>query len=262
MQKGKLKRVTFLDLGNKGKGRLGNQMFQIAATIGVAKKHGALYYFRRWSYNQYFENPIPTSPFVNLRRWRVYKQKYSSNYEFPTDSASFSLSGWFQSEKYFKHCENDIRNHFTLKNIWVEYIKNKYQALKGDTCSIHVRRGDFVNRPDKYPIQSLSYYENAAKELYGANLKHINFVICSDDIEWCKNNFKFPKMTFVEGEIDVIDLFIMSVCGDNIIANSTFSWWSAWLNQNYNRVVAPKIWTGSKSPRDKKDIYIDNWIRL
>ena len=262
MQKRKLKRVTFLDLGNRG--RLGNQMFQIAATIGVAKKHGALYYFRRWPYNKYFENPIPTSPLVNIRRWSNYMEPHYSYAEIPPASVSLSLHGFFQSEKYFKHCENDIRNHFILKKKWVEYISTKYQQLKGDTCSIHVRRGDYLKDPDKWPTQPLSYYENAAKELYGANLKHINFVICSDDIGWCIENFRFPTMTFVKDEIDIIDMFIMSMCSDNIIANSTFSWWSAWLNQNHNRrVVAPTIWFGPTDYRSRKNLSLDeNWIKI
>lgn len=259
-KKGKLKRVTFRKLGDMG--RLGNQMFQIAATIGVAKKHSAKYFFRRWRYSQYFENPVPTRPFINLRPWSNYYQPNYSSSKISPGLVSLSLVGYFQSEIYFKHCENDIRNYFTLKNKWVEYIKNKYPQLQGDTCSIHVRRGDYIAKPDCHPIQTLSYYENAAKELYGTNLNNINFIICSDDIEWCKKNFKFSKMTFIEGEVDIIDMFIMSMCGDNIIANSSFSWWSAWLNQNQNRVVAPNNWYGPKIPYDSKDLYIDDWIRL
>ena len=146
--------------------------------------------------------------------------------------------------------------------MYILYIKNKYRQLEGVTCSIHVRRGDYVEKSEVFPPQPLSYYETSVKKLYGANLKHIHFIICSDDIEWCKYNFKFPNMTFVEDEIDIIDMFIMSMCGDNIIANSSFSWWSAWLNQNQNKVVAPAKWFGPKRSLNTKDLYLDNWIRV
>jgi hypothetical protein len=108
----------------------------------------------------------------------------------------------------------------------------------------------------------VSYYEKAAKELYGEDIKDIHFIICSDDIKWCKKNFNFPIMTFVEGERNFIDMFIMSMCKDNIIANSSFSWWSAWLNKNENRVVAPNLWFGPEIILSTKDIYADGWIRL
>lgn len=255
-----MKRVTFRKLGQMG--RLGNQMFQIAATIGTAKKHGAAFYFKSWPYNKYLKNPVPTSRFVNIRPWSVYEESYYTYAEIPPAPVSLSLIGFFQSEKYFKHCKQEIRKYFTLKKKWVKYINKKYPQLKEKTCAIHVRRGDYVDYPDYHPPQPLSYYENAVKELFGKNFKYIHFVVCSDDIGWCKNNLKFPKMTFVEGENDIIDMYIMSMCGDNVISNSSFSWWSAWLNQNQNKVVAPNNWFGPKKPQDTKDLYCDHWIRL
>ena len=260
MKSGKLKEVTFLKLGNYG--RFGNQMFQIAATIGVAKKYGADYLFWWWAYNKYFENPFRTNPFIKFRKWRKYREpKYSYN-EIPCVSGALSIAGFFQSEKYFKHCENDIRHHFTLKNKWLEYIKKKYPQLNENTCSIHVRRGDYLKDPELHPTQPVSYFEKAAKELYGEDIKNVHFIICSDDIMWCKKNLDFPIMTFVEGEINVIDMFIMSMCRDNIISNSSFSWWSAWLNKNDNRVVAPKLWFGANKMHDTNDLYAGGWIRI
>jgi hypothetical protein len=266
MKNEKLNEVTFLKLGKYG--RFGNQMFQIAATIGVAKKYGAEYLFWRWPYNKYFENPVRTNPFIKFRKWRKYREpKYSYN-EIPYVSGALSIAGFFQSEKYFKHCENEIRHHFTLKNKWVKYIRKKYPHLNENTCSIHVRRGDYLKELENHedlrvhPIQPVSYFEKAAKELYGEGIKNIHFIICSDDIEWCKKNFEFPTMTFVEGEKDVVDMFIMSMCQDNIIVNSSFSWWAAWLNKNENRVVAPKLWFGREVKMDAKDVYAEGWMRI
>ncbi|MGV7221760.1 MAG: alpha-1,2-fucosyltransferase [Nitrospinales bacterium] len=259
MEEVKIKRVTCLKLGQLG--RLGNQLFQVAGTIGFAKKYGADYIFRKWYYNKFLENPIPTSLFVKLRHWENYKP-HAKGSKIPLDKTNVTLHAWFMSEKNFKHCEKDIRHYFTLKTHWLDYVKNKYPQLNGNTCAIHVRRGDKLELIDKYPLQPLSYYEDAAKILYGENLKDINFVICSDDIEWCIENFKFPLMTFVKNENDIIDMFIMSMCRDNIISNSTFSWWSAWLNQNPNRVVTPMHWFTPNDYRTGEKLYVDNWIRL
>ena len=259
MKIGKLNKVTFLKLVEDG---LGNQMFRIATTIGVAKKYGADYFFPRWPYNKYFETPVPTNLFIKFRRWIKYKEPNFHYDEIPLISGALSLEGYFQSDKYFKYCENEVREHFTLKNNWVEYIRKKYPQLNGDTCSIHVRRGDFIKYPNKHPTQPVSYYKMAVKKLYGSDIDKINFMICSDDIEWCKVNFNFPSMTFVEGEENVVDMFIMSMYRDNIIANSSFSWWSAWLNKNKNRVVAPKMWFGPKELLNTKDLYINSWIKL
>jgi hypothetical protein len=260
MWKGKINEITFLKLGRKG--ALGNQMFQIAATIGVAKKCGAEFIFWRWVYNKYFENPVPTNLLIKIRKWSIYSEPNFHFDEIPCVSLPLSLDGFFQSEKYFKHCEVDIRKHFTLKKRWVEYIQKKYPQLNGETCSIHVRRGDYLKMERKHPVQPMDYYKKAADTLYGTDLRNIHFIICSDDIKWCKENFKFPAMTFVEGEKNIVDMFIMSMCKDNIIANSSFSWWSAWLNKNENRVVAPNMWFGPTIRLDTKDLYADGWIRI
>ena len=90
-----------------------------------------------------------------------------------------------------------------------------------------------------------------------------NFIIFSDDIKWCKNNFIGDKFTFIEGEKDYIDLWLMSLCNHNIIANSSFSWWGAWLNQNPNKkVIAPINWFGPEKKLNPKDIYCKNWIKI
>lgn len=255
-----MKRVTFLKLGANG--RLGNQLFQIAATIGLAKKHRAEYIFKGWRYNKYMKNPVPTSLSVYARRWALYRQPHFHYGDIPPGPDFLSLAGYFQSEKFFKHCESEIRHHFTLKDAWVNYIKNQYPQLKDKTCSIHVRRGDYLSKQDFHQALPVSYYEKAARKLYGDPSDGVNFLVFSDDIEWCKQNLKFPRMTFIEGEKDIIDLYIMSMCGDHIIANSSFSWWAAWLNQNSNRVVAPNNWFGPNLKADTRDLYCDHWIKI
>ena len=88
-----------------------------------------------------------------------------------------------------------------------------------------------------------------------------NFLIFSDDIVWCKNNFVGDKFIFIEGEEDYIDLWLMSLCNHNIIANSSFSWWGAWLNKNNNKtVIAPKNWFGPNKKLDPTDLYCKDWL--
>ena len=135
-----------------------------------------------------------------------------------------------------------------------EILKNE------NTCSIHVRRGDYLNSPNHHPTQNMNYYMRAIKEMP----KDSVFLIFSDDIKWCKENFpNLPeKFIFVEGNKDYEDLHLMTHCKNNIIANSTFSWWGAWLNSNSDKiVVAPKKWFGpALKNNDTKDLYCEGWI--
>jgi hypothetical protein len=135
------------------------------------------------------------------------------------------------------------------------------EILNKDTCSIHIRRGDYVGLPNHHPTQLISYYEDAIK-IIGDN-KH--FVFFSDDIKWCEENFKFVEnKTFISNNTDYEDMYLMSMCKNNIIANSTFSWWGAWLNNNETKqVIAPLKWFGTYySHFNTKDLYCDKWIKL
>ena len=112
-----------------------------------------------------------------------------------------------------------------------------------------------------HPQQSLDYYKQAI-ETVGPDK---TFVIFSDDIEWCKQNLDFiGSKFFISGNKDYEDMYLMSLCNNNIITNSTFSWWGAWLNKNENKIViSPKIWFGkNNSHLDTSDLYCDKWIKL
>ena len=108
----------------------------------------------------------------------------------------------------------------------------------------------------------LSYFDKATSEIVKKH-SDIRFVVFSDDINWCKEAFKNKNFTFIEDEKDYIDLHMMSLCKHNIIVNSTFSWWGAWLNTNPNKIViAPKVWFGSSSHEDSKDVIPNDWTVL
>ena len=115
-----------------------------------------------------------------------------------------------------------------------------------------MRRGDYLNYPHIHPVCDVSYYQKGLE-----NIKDIqNILVFSDDISWCKNNLNFPYPTHYIEETDVTELWLMSLCKHNIIANSTFSWWGAWLNNNKDKVVVgPTKWFGpSLQHEDTSDI--------
>ena len=129
--------------------------------------------------------------------------------------------------------------------------------LKGKTTSIHVRRGDYVNHPNHHPVQTIEYYQ---KSIELVKDKTDTFLIFSDDIEWCKNNFKGNNLIFIENEKDYVELFLQSKCTHNIISSSSFSWWGAYLNNKPNRkTVGPKQWF---TTHKVNNIVPESWITI
>ena len=154
---------------------------------------------------------------------------------------NYNLHGFFQSEKYFKKIEKDIREIFTLKDKYNNIIQ-KYDMT--NTFSIHIRRGDYVNSRIHGCLSNKEVLINYInKGLESIHIENLRLIVFSDDIEWCKNNLTFKNMEFIDGNEDIIDLFIMSRCENHIISNSTFSWWGAWLNKNKRKkVITPTPW--------------------
>ena len=168
------------------------------------------------------------------------------------------LSGYFQTEKYFKHRRDEIIELFRPTEEQLTYIWGKYGNLK-NTCSIHVRRGDYVKQPGNHPVCSPQYYQEAIQRMSSDT----NFLIFSDDTPFCKQIFIGDSFIFIENELDYIDMYIMSMCTNNIIANSTFSWWGAWLNNNKNKVViSPSVWFGVDKPLNTNDIIPQEWVKI
>ncbi len=160
------------------------------------------------------------------------------------------LCGYFQSEKYFSHCREEILKAFNFK--WNK-ITNK--------VSIHVRRADYVVGTPFEPI-TMEYITKAI--LFFKEKGYYNYYVFSDDMEWCKRNvnsgvFSDCKFEYSEGKNEFEDLELISSCEHNVTANSTFSWWGAWLNRNLNKiVVTPEKWFNGVN----KDLIPDSWIKL
>lgn len=246
-------------------GGLGNQMFQIAHATAQGLRVGIDSIFPKTSYT-----PLQgrnTSNYIdNIFRKIKFNDSYLSHkiiqeesFEFveinPVWDNSILFHGYFQSSKNFYGYNSEIINLFLPNDEFIEYSYLKYPELNSEnTVSIHVRIGDYKQNPDIHPTISLSYIEEAIKKIGYDN----HFFIFTDDKEWVKKNLKLKNMTIVN-EDDYKELWIMSLCKNNIISNSTFSWWGSYININKNkRIIAPSIWFGDKGP-SSKDIFEDNW---
>tara|TARA_Y100001937_G_scaffold62817_2_gene86249 strand:+ start:1837 stop:2583 length:747 start_codon:yes stop_codon:yes gene_type:complete len=170
------------------------------------------------------------------------------------------LTGYFQTEKYFKHCEDQVRREFRFNDhIQSEAMTNLREIPRGvPKVSIHVRRGDYTQLQDFHPLCTLEYYKNALSEVGNECYP----VVFSDDIQWCKDNLGLEDAYYSEGNSQFVDMCMMSKCDSHIIANSSFSWWGAWLNKHPVMVVAPERWFGDRlSDKNTEDIYCEGWIK-
>lgn len=284
--------LAFNQIGNLG--RLGNQMFEYATLRGIAAKHGYSWcippFYRvgieNYSLNKCFKLESVKNENLNYVEDIKYFQERFFHFDkelFEKCPDNISLHGFFQSEKYFKHISDEIRKDFTFLDDHLDPCKEFISQFDGqEPIMLHVRRGDpnlvdprgfkwaYVNCSDQHPVQPLEYYQNA--------LKHFNddqpIIVFSDSPEWVKEQKFFdgdrffisePQDKYSDGSyLPYIDLCLMSLCSHAIIANSTMSWWGAWLQSNPNKkVVAPKMWFGSAYvDKDTTDLYLEDWIVL
>lgn len=179
------------------------------------------------------------------------------------------LDGYWQSEKYSKDIESVIRREFSLKSECAEKLDKELLGIinSSNSISLHVRRSDYVADNETSRVHgacSAEYYKKAF-EYIAKSVSSPHIFIFSDDIEWAKDNLKFDcPVTYVSNGkyADYEEMYYMSRCKHNIIANSSFSWWGSWLNQNPERiVVAPKNWFNDKR-FNTKDLIPDSWIKI
>jgi hypothetical protein len=251
-------------------GGLRNQLFQIATTLALAIEHQdeAVFDFTRHQpisqgneanfyqttiYRNLNNQKLPPSQFIFREQGFSYRPiPYRSN---------LMLVGFFQSEKYFIKYRQELLDIFAPSSKIVNELRAKYGfILEQPNCAIHVRRGDYLNRTQYNPVCSIDYYQ-AAIEQFDRDTK---FLVFSDDINWCKQIWSDDRFTFSEYVDEIMDLYLMSMCQHQIIANSTFSWWAAWLNRDpHKRIIAPKKWFGSALGHLNTDhIYTTSMLKI
>jgi hypothetical protein len=232
-------------------GRLGNKLFVIATSIALAKSNNDECIMPSWKFQNIFPNVKIGNPTVS----NIYNEKqfHYVPIEYQKD---MSIQGYFQSYKYFENYKNDIVDFYFKMN-----VDKKLDTLwdYDNLVSIHIRRTDYIHSQSFHPIVPINYYRDAAHMFKG-----YSFLVFSDDIQWCKNTFRGNAFHFVEGYNDYEDLYMMSKCKNNIIANSSFSWWAAYMNKNIdNKVIVPKYWFGpSYAHYNIDDLRPKEWIQL
>lgn len=273
-------------------GGLGNQMFQFSAAyqISLYKKTSVKINIANCTVRNYeldifplIKNKFIPSKFktsLNLKVLRPFnfffrRNDFFESHPFVYDlniekvSNNTNLVGYFQSEKYFLENRKDILNIFKFeKSDDSKFLSIKKIIEDSQSVSIHVRRGDYVenkNANKYHGTLPISYYKKATNFIV-SHVKNPKFFLFSDDLHWAKQNFSFLQSFYLvdinTGKLAYRDMHLMSLCKHNIIANSSFSWWGAWLNQNSSKIViAPRRWVKEKS-EPILDIIPKSWHAL
>lgn len=262
--------IGFNHLGTLG--QLGNQMFQYASTKGISRNIGTTFTIPNHSnvvldglgnklrielFDCFKLNPDS----VGILETKNYIQE--NKFEFDEDlfnikfNGNFSLIGYFQTDKYFQHIADEIRKDFSFLD---DIVSDCDECLDffDSPIALHIRRGDYLINSKNHHNLSMDYYKEALSKF--KNNRQV--IVFSDDPSWCKEQELFLDDRFFisEGTGPYHDLYLMSKCSDFIIANSTFSWWAAWLS-NSKKVIAPSKWFGPNNiHKNTKDIYCDHWI--
>lgn len=267
-------------------GGLGNQLFQIFCGISYAMENKINFKIIKTKTDYvspldnkslrptYFQNfLIYLSEFtcenINIITYRepifIYKK-------IPISNNDFKINGYFQSPKYFEYNYENIIKLIKLDEKKRE-IKEKYYNFHKKTISLHFRIGDYIKNPKIHPVLDLNYYINAIKFILSHDneckyILYFNEKDNNDIVEKMIHNLKnnFLEINFIQCDNNIEDweqLLLMSVCYHNIIANSSFSWWGAYFNNNVNKLVCyPEKWFGIESNINTSDLFPKNWFKI
>lgn len=199
---------------------------------------------------------------TGLRPYSIYNDETAFSPAQVPGASLLYLQGYFQRENYFASIRSELLQEFTLR-----YTPQRNLPKGTDSVSVHVRRGDYVNLPQAaahHGTCSVEYYRRAMQYMR-EQLSAPRFYFFSDDIEWCKATFDESDIEFVSTPPDARsseDMYLMSRCAHHIIANSSYSWWGAWLNPSPNKmVIAPARWTNAQTT-PHNDYVPQSWIQL
>lgn len=266
-------------------GGLGNQMFQYATAKVLAIEKQQQLYLNRQAFETYnlheyglqhfsleqkdYKQPFRIQQKLNeIFRNKIVHIEKDFNYNPLLNNLKGNLiflEGYFQSEKYFIKYEKQIRDDFVIISPLKQKTLDTIDFMKlVNSVSIHIRRGDYLFN-EIHNTDKEKYYNQAMKEVESKIANPVYFLF-SDDMDWVKSNFKPVYEThyidFNNAHTNYEDLKLMSSCKHNIIANSSFSWWGAWLNPNANKIViAPQKWFNDKT-LNYQDVIPDTWIKL
>ena len=284
------------------KGGLGNQLFQYAAGLSLASYHNvqvkvdisalkkpdeAINTLRNFDLqhinfppkiatqaeiDELVKSDLVTTAFQKLLppfKRKIYKEaSYNFDPNFYKTGNHLYLRGYRQSEQYFKNIQEQVRQQFVIQSHLINHLKEKAHELQSvDSVAVHIRRGDYSDKKVTayHGMLPLNYYKSAF-EYMNEKVKNARFLIFTDDVKWVTENMTLPVFAeFVSGSITenhYEDFFLMSKCKHHVIANSSFSWWAAWMNPNTNKlIIAPNKWFNN-SRLDTADLIPGGWIKI
>jgi hypothetical protein len=235
-------------------GGLGNQMFQYVYGLALKSWGYQVRYDRssliEGTHREYSLGHFGIEACYPATDVAIYESsmKFNEEYLAPPDSAT--MVGYWQTEKYFKNVENKVRLLFKFPD---SGPRMPYHI------AVHVRRQDYVNLQHFHGMPGVDYYREGVARIRKAVGANLQVLVFSDDIEWCRSNF--PKeFQMVSGKNKYEDLKLMSECDYHVIANSSFSWWGAWLG-GQRMVIAPKQWFSDASI-DYSDVVPERWVKI
>jgi hypothetical protein len=277
--------ISYNRLGSNG--RLGNQMFQYASLRGIAAYNGFKWMIppddcnHRDNYGLFETfNMTSVEPenlgFNDAMTVTEKTHAFDESLFYCTDGVN--IDAYMQTENYFIHVADQVREDFTFKSDFLDPCMEYIDSLDRAPIFLHIRQSDNIGREEYHPILPISYFEEALKEFP----EDTPCFVFTDDIDWCKSQefFKQDRFLFNESNgrytyrtidgtgqmqntlLPQVDLCLMSLCSGAIIANSSFSWWGAWLQNDRGKVVAPdpKKWFGTAMTHlDTSDIVPDRW---
>jgi hypothetical protein len=256
-------------ISTKLQGGLGNQMFQIAAAFALAKRNNDTFGFNFHdcftpqqgnTSVKYIDNIFKNIPKTEGNVFHNHFLEPFFSYQKLEYKPNLFMTGSFQSEKYFEDYKNEVINLFDLSDIDIDEFKQTLDFDNNIFTSVHIRRGDYLNG------YNLVFHSPCSKGYYLKAMSlfpNTKFIFFSDDINWVKENFVGEHIYYSSFNDELQDFKLMSECHNNIIANSTFSWWASYLNRNPNKtVVGPKKWFGPAGHQDTQDIIPNNWVTI
>ena len=250
-------------------GGLGNQLFQIAAGFSHASRINtdfAINYdlfltvgqgFKNHKYKDTLYRNIQETARNNFIPYREPRYSYCPI----VNLDNLRLIGYFQSSKYFRGKEKEIKNLFHFPESTVTTIKQKMKNIEKTKVGVHVRLGDYLHANLDGVFHKINYRDYLKKAMSYFS-KDVEYLVFSDDKKFLNSISSNKKFTCMNNEDEVEDLFALSQCDSVIMSNSSFSWWGTFLGKIKEKVICPSKWYGPKGPQDFHDLYEENWIRV
>jgi len=257
-------------------GRIGNNLFQIATGCALAYRNNTqltAIITKTWcqepdncfleEYLQQFRNNLLRKvTLINYKPEGAIVFDQVRNLEEIPYYDNICLHGLWQSDNYFANERQQILELFSIDPVTEKVLHKKYEhVFSQEVTSIVIRRGDYIKQPQFHPTCSMKYYRNAISHMGHDQ----TYLIISDDIDWCKKKFRSPNFYFADKDGPIFDFYLQTLCNHNIISNSTFAWWGAWLNPNPGkRVITPgNNWFGIFYKNfNREDMFPDSWVKL